>query len=55
MLKVLEGFLGMHLNRIKPLIWVVLFAVCIPINSVAFAATKDKDKQSKTKIGRAHV
>ena len=50
MLKVLEGFLGMHLNRIKPLIWVVLFAVCIPINSVAFAATKDKDKQSKTKV-----
>ena len=43
-------YFGMHVNRIWPLVLAVLFTCGIPVNSPAFAASKDKDKQSKTKV-----
>ena len=47
MLKVLEGLFGMRLNRIW--LFSVIFAVtCGASIAPAYAASKDKDKQTKT-------
>ena len=43
-------YFGMHVNRTWPLFLAVLFTCGISVNSPAFAASKDKDKQSKTKV-----
>ncbi len=43
-------YFGMHLNRVWPFFLAVIFTCGIPVNSTAFAASKDKDKQSKTKV-----
>ena len=43
-------YFGMHVNRIWPLVLAVLFTCGISVNSPAFAASKDKDKQTKTKV-----
>jgi D-alanyl-D-alanine endopeptidase (penicillin-binding protein 7) len=48
MLKVLEGILGMYLNRLSILILTVVFG-CGPLMSApAIAASQDKEKQTKT-------
>jgi D-alanyl-D-alanine endopeptidase (penicillin-binding protein 7) len=48
MLKVLEGILGMHLNRFSILILTVVFACGASLNAPAIAASQDKEKQTKT-------
>ena len=48
MLKVLEGIFGMYLNRFSILILTTVFACGALISVPAIAASKDKEKQSKT-------
>ena len=48
MLKVLEGILGMYLNRLSILILTVIFACGASLNAPAIAASQDKEKQTKT-------
>ena len=43
-------YLGMHVNRFWPLVLAVLFTCGIPVSSPVFAANKDKDKASRTKV-----
>lgn len=41
----------MYLNRLWPFVLAVIFTIGLPVHSSAFAASKDKDKQSKrTKV-----
>jgi len=41
----------MHVNRLWPFVLAVIFTFGLPVHSSAFAAGKDKDKQSKrTKV-----
>jgi D-alanyl-D-alanine endopeptidase (penicillin-binding protein 7) len=48
MLKVLEGILGMYLNRFSILILTAVFACGASLNAPAIAASQDKEKQAKT-------
>jgi D-alanyl-D-alanine endopeptidase (penicillin-binding protein 7) len=47
MLKVLEGILGMHLNRFSILILTAVFVCGASLNAPAIAASQDKEKQTK--------